>query len=322
MIWTFYKGQKTTIIPVNRSEIPSGRFFYADPEDDRFRRIKSMKRVLTIQDISCLGKCSLTVALPIISAMGVETVILPSAVLSTHTMFQGFTCKDLTDQLLPIAEHWKSQNVKFDAIYTGYLGSAEEIDIAKKIFDMFRTDDTLIFIDPVMADNGKLYPAFDESYAKLNAGLCGSADVIVPNLTEACFMTDTPYREDYDRAWIETLLQKLAKLGAKKVVLTGIAFTPGRTGVYGLDTETGRYFSYENDRVDASYHGTGDIFASVSVGALMNGLSLEKSFRLAADYTADTIRTTLDNPAKPWYGVDFETTIPELCTMLADAKKQ
>ncbi|MEE8836385.1 MAG: pyridoxamine kinase [Eubacteriales bacterium] len=281
-----------------------------------------MKRVLTIQDISCLGKCSLTVALPIISAMGVETVILPSAVLSTHTMFQGFTCKDLTDQLLPIAEHWKSQNVKFDAIYTGYLGSAEEIDIAKKIFDMFRTDDTLIFIDPVMADNGKLYPAFDESYAKLNAGLCGSADVIVPNLTEACFMTDTPYREDYDRAWIETLLQKLAKLGAKKVVLTGIAFTPGRTGVYGLDTETGRYFSYENDRVDASYHGTGDIFASVSVGALMNGLSLEKSFRLAADYTADTIRTTLDNPAKPWYGVDFETTIPELCTMLADAKKQ
>ncbi len=281
-----------------------------------------MKRVLTIQDISCLGKCSLTVALPIISAMGVETVILPSAVLSTHTMFQGFTCKDLTDQLLPIAEHWKSQNVKFDAIYTGYLGSAEEIDIAKKIFDMFRTDDTLIFIDPVMADNGKLYPAFDESYAKLNAGLCGSADVIVPNLTEACFMTDTPYREDYDRAWIETLLQKLAKLGAKKVVLTGIAFTPGRTGVYGLDTETGRYFSYENDRVDASYHGTGDIFASVSVGALMNGLSLEKSFRLAADFTADTIRTTLDNPAKPWYGVDFETTIPELCTMLADAKKQ
>ena len=281
-----------------------------------------MKRVLTIQDISCLGKCSLTVALPIISAMGVETVILPSAVLSTHTMFQGFTCKDLTDQLLPIAEHWKSQNVKFDAIYTGYLGSAEEVDIAKKIFDMFRTDDTLIFIDPVMADNGKLYPAFDESYAKLNAGLCGSADVIVPNLTEACFMTDTPYREDYDRAWIETLLQKLAKLGAKKVVLTGIAFTPGRTGVYGLDTETGRYFSYENDRVDASYHGTGDIFASVSVGALMNGLSLEKSFRLAADFTADTIRTTLDNPAKPWYGVDFETTIPELCTMLADAKKQ
>ena len=280
-----------------------------------------MKRVLTIQDISCLGKCSLTVALPVISAMGVETVILPSAVLSTHTMFQGFTCKDLTDQLMPIAEHWKSQNVKFDAIYTGYLGSAEEIDIVKKIFSMFKTEDTLIFIDPVMADNGKLYPAFDESYAKLNAGLCGSADVIVPNLTEACFMTDTPYREDYDRAYIEDLLQKLAKLGAKTVVLTGIAFTPGKTGIYGYDTVKGTYFSYENDHIDASYHGTGDIFSSVCVGALMNGLSLKESFRLAADYTADTIRATLENPAKPWYGVDFETTIQELCDKLREAKK-
>ncbi|MEE8885075.1 MAG: pyridoxamine kinase [Eubacteriales bacterium] len=281
-----------------------------------------MKRVLTIQDISCLGKCSLTVALPIISAMGVETVILPSAVLSTHTMFKGFTCKDLTDQLIPIAEHWKSQGVKFDAIYTGYLGSAEEIDITKRIFDMFRTDDTLVFIDPVMADNGKLYPAFDESYAKLNAGLCGSADVIVPNLTEACFMTDTEYREDYDKAYIEELLQKLAKLGAKKVVLTGIAFTKGMTGIYGLDTETGKYFSYENKKVDASFHGTGDIFSSVSVGALMNGLSLPDAFKLAADYTADTIQVTVDNPAKPWYGVDFETTIPELVSKLAEAKRK
>ena len=189
-----------------------------------------MKRILTIQDISCLGKCSITVALPIISAMGVETTILPTAVLSTHTMFPDFTVKDLTDQLIPITDHWKSQNVKFDAIYTGYLGSAEEIEIAKKIFAEFGGDDTLIFIDPVMADNGKLYPAFDMEYAKLNAGLCGEADVIVPNLTEACFMTDTEYREDYDREYIEELLGKLAKLGAKKVVLTGIAFNDGNIG--------------------------------------------------------------------------------------------
>ena len=271
-----------------------------------------MKRILTIQDISCLGKCSITVALPIISAMGVETTILPTAVLSTHTMFPDFTVKDLTDQLIPITEHWKSQNVKFDAIYTGYLGSAEEIEIAKKIFADFGGDDTLIFIDPVMADNGKLYPAFDLEYAKLNAGLCGEADIIVPNLTEACFMTDTEYKEDYDKAYIDELLQKLAKLGAKKVILTGIAFNDGKTGVYGLDTVTGETIAYENNRIDAAFHGTGDIFASVSVGALTRGLSLNDAFKLAADYTAKTIQVTLDNPAKPWYGVDFEATIPEL----------
>lgn len=271
-----------------------------------------MKNILTIQDISCFGKCSLTVALPIISAMGVETVILPTAVLSTHTMFKNFTVKDLTDQLIPITDHWKSEGIRFDAIYTGYLGSAEEIEIAKRIFDEFGGDDTMIFIDPVMADNGKLYPAFDMEYAKLNAGLCGKADIIVPNLTEACFMTDTEYREDYDRAYIDELLEKLAALGAKKVILTGIAFSEGKTGVYGLDTVTGEKIVYENNRIDAAYHGTGDLFSSVSVGALVQGVSLTDAFKLAADYTARTIEETVKNPDKPWYGVDFETTIPEL----------
>lgn len=271
-----------------------------------------MKNILTIQDISCFGKCSLTIALPIISAMGVETVILPTAVLSTHTMFKNFTVKDLTDQLIPITDHWKSEGIRFDAIYTGYLGSAEEIEIAKRIFDEFGGDDTMIFIDPVMADNGKLYPAFDMEYAKLNAGLCGKADIIVPNLTEACFMTDTEYREDYDRAYIDELLEKLAGLGAKKVILTGIAFSEGKTGVYGLDTVTGEKIVYENNRIDAAYHGTGDLFSSVSVGALVQGVSLTDAFKLAADYTARTIEVTVKNPDKPWYGVDFETTIPEL----------
>ena len=271
-----------------------------------------MKRILTIQDISCLGKCSLTVALPIISAMGVEAVILPTAVLSTHTMFQGFTVKDLSDQLIPITEHWKSQNVKFDAIYTGYLGTAEEIEIAKTIFREFGGENTKIYLDPVMADNGKLYPAFDENYAKLNAGLCGEADVIMPHITEACFMTDTEYKETYDEAYIELLISRLAKLGAKTVVLTGVSLSEGKTGVYGLDTVTGEKIIYQNDRVDAAYHGTGDIFASTVVGAATRGLSLQDAFRIAADYTADTIRVTLENPAEPWYGVDFEATIPSL----------
>ena len=275
-----------------------------------------MKKVLTIQDISCFGKCSITVALPISSAMGVETVILPTAVLSTHTMFKDFTVKDLTDQLVPITDHWKKEGLKFDVIYTGYLGSAEEIEIAKKIFVEFGGDDTMIFIDPVMADNGKLYAAFDENYAKLNAGLCGTADIIVPNITEACFMTDTEYKEVYDEDYVKDLLQKLAGLGSKVVVLTGVSLSEGKTGVYGLDTRTGEYFTYQNDRVNVSYHGTGDVFSSVSVGAIARGLSMKEAFRLAADYTARTIQVTEENPENPWYGVDFEATIPELVEAL------
>ena len=278
-----------------------------------------MKKVLTIQDISCFGKCSITVALPIISAMGVETVILPTAVLSTHTMFKDFTVKDLTDQLVPITDHWKKEGLKFDVIYTGYLGSAEEIEIAKKIFVEFGGDDTMIFIDPVMADNGKLYAAFDENYAKLNAGLCGVADIIVPNITEACFMTDTEYKEVYDEDYVKDLLQKLAGLGSKVVVLTGVSLSEGKTGVYGLDTRTGEYFTYQNDRVNVSYHGTGDVFSSVSVGAIARGLSMKEAFRLAADYTARTIQVTEENPENPWYGVDFEATIPELVEALGKA---
>lgn len=275
-----------------------------------------MKKILTVQDISCFGKCSITIALPVISAMGVETVILPTAVLSTHTMFSGFTCKDLTDQLIPITDHWKSEKLSFNAIYTGYLGSAKDIDIAKHIFREFRTRDTIVFIDPVMGDNGKLYPAFDMEYAKQNAGLCAEADIIVPNLTEACLMTDTEYRTDYDEDYILKLLDRLADLGAKTVVLTGVSLSEGRTGIYGLDTLTGQHFSYQNRLIPVSYHGTGDLFSSVSIGALMNGLTLDEAFSIAADYTAQTIEVTMNNPDKPWYGVDFETTLPDLIAMI------
>lgn len=281
-----------------------------------------MKRILTIQDISCLGKCSLTVALPLISATGVEAVILPTAVLSTHTMFKNFTCKDLSDQIDPITNHWKSEKVVFDGIYTGYLGTIEQIDQMKTLFKDFKTDDNIIFIDPVMGDNGKLYPAFNEAYAEKNGELCGMADIIVPNITEAAFMTHSEYKEEYDEAYIKDLLQKLAKLGAKVVVLTGVSLTPGKTGVMGLDTRTGEYYLYQNDRVDASYHGTGDIFASVCVGAMMNDLPWQEAMKIAADYTALTIRKTLENPKKPWYGVDFEATIPALVDTLKGYKNE
>jgi pyridoxine kinase len=227
-------------------------------------------------------------------------------------MFNGFTVKDLTDQLIPITEHWKKENIRFDAIYTGYLGSEEEIGIAEKIFRDFGSGDTLIFIDPVMADNGKLYPAFDEHYAGLNAKLCGKADIIVPNITEACFMTGTDYKESYDEDYILKLLDRLSELGAKKSFLTGVSLSEGKTGVYGYDRESGEYTVYQNDRVDAAYHGTGDIFSSTAVGCLTRGLPLYESFKIAADYTAETIRVTVNDPEKPWYGVDFETTLPGL----------
>ena len=165
-----------------------------------------MKRILTIQDISCFGKCSLTVALPILSAMGVETVILPTAVLSTHTLFKGFTCKDLSDQLIPITDHWKQEGITFDAIYTGYLGTEEEIDTVIGIINTFRNDDTLVFVDPAMGDNGKLYPAFNEHYARKNADLCTVADIADPNITEAAFLTGQPYREQYPEEYVRELL--------------------------------------------------------------------------------------------------------------------
>ena len=274
-----------------------------------------MKRVLTIQDISCLGKCSLTIALPVISALGAETVILPTAVLSTHTMFRNFTCKDLSDQIEPIAAHWKSEGVAFDAIYTGYLGTAEQVDQIKELFRNFRSEDTVIIVDPVMADNGKLYPAFDMDYVKKNAELCAEADIIVPNITEAALMTGMEYREEYDEAYVKALLAGLNELGAGISVLTGVSLEKGKTGVMGYERETGEYYVYQNRRIDASYHGTGDLFSSTCVGEILKGRNWRDAMRIAADYTAHTIEVTLQNPDKPWYGVDFEATIPDLLAM-------
>lgn len=276
----------------------------------------SMKRIVTIQDISCVGKCSLTVALPIISAMGVETSIIPTAVLSTHTMFNNFTCKDLTDEIEPITKHWKEENIGFDAIYTGYLGSFEQIDIIANLFDEFKTPDNIILVDPVMADNGKLYPAFDEAFAKKMATLCAKADIIVPNITEASFMTGMEYKEVYDEAYIKEMLGKLSELGAKISVLTGVSFKEGTTGVMGYDKENDEYFYYANEKLNASYHGTGDIFASTCVGALMNGLDWKEALKIAADYTAECIRITMEDPAKPWYGVNFEEAMPYLMKLI------
>ena len=275
-----------------------------------------MKRIVTVQDISCVGKCSLTVALPIISAMGVEASILPTAVLSTHTMFSRFTCKDLTDQIQPIAEHWKEEQMQFAAIYTGYLGSFEQIDLMKAFFEQFKTQDNLVFVDPAMADNGKLYPAFDEKFAKYMATLCAKADVIVPNITEACFMTGTEYRETYDEAYVKDLLQKLSAMGPAVSILTGVSFEAGKTGVMGYDKKTDSYHYYCHEKLPVSFHGTGDVFSSTCVGAMVRGMNWQDAVKVAADYTAECIRLTLEDADKPWYGVNFEQAIPYLLKSL------
>lgn len=278
-----------------------------------------MKRIVTVQDISCVGKCSLTVALPIISAMGVETAIIPTAVLSTHTMFQNFTCRDLTDEIVPITNHWKSENLGFDAIYTGYLGSDEQIEILTNMFREFKTPDNVILVDPVMADNGKLYPAFDEAFAAKMAKLCGEADIIVPNITEAAFMTGMEYKENYDEAYIKEMLLKLSELGAKISVLTGVSFKEGTTGVMGYDKENNEFYYYSNKLLPATYHGTGDIFASTAVGAMMNGFTWKEALQIAADYTAECIRITMEAPDGCWYGVNFESAIPYLLKLIGKA---
>ena len=280
-------------------------------------RKKEIKRVIAINDMSCFGKCSLTVALPIISAMGVECSIVPTAVLSTHTMFQNFTCKDLTDQIGPIADHWKSENIVFDAIYTGYLASKEQIGDVCAFFDTFKTKDNLIVVDPVMADNGKLYPAFGPDFPAEMAKVCAKADLIVPNLTEASLLTGLPYRTEYDEEYIREMLQALAKLGPRYVALTGVSFEKGRLGVMYYDREKNEYGSYFAEHLPASFHGTGDVFASTCVGALMRGLPLGDALALAADYTVECIRLTLASPEAKWYGVEFESAIPYLVGRLS-----
>ena len=275
-----------------------------------------MKRIVSIQDVSCLGRCSLTVALPTISAMGVECAVVPTAVLSTHTMFKNYTCRDLSDQLLPIARHWRSEHLHFDAVYTGYLASEEQVQQVLTFYDLVGSNNTLLFVDPAMADNGRLYPAFGPAFPAVMARLVARADVAAPNLTEACLLTGTPYREEYDEAYIRSLLLGLAELGARQVVLTGVSLTPGQVGVMGYDGV--RFFSYFNRREPSIYHGTGDLLASATVGGMMRGLDLEQALHLAVDFTLHAIELTRSDRRASWYGVEFERAIPWLTRRLEE----
>ena len=268
-----------------------------------------MKRILTIQDISCVGKCSLTVALPIISAQGIEAAILPTAVLSTHTAFNSFTFRDLTEDIAPICKVWKSEGIEFDGIYTGYLGSKEQISLVLDIFRDFG-EGKLKFVDPAMGDNGVLYKGFDSDFAHEMAKLCAAADVIVPNLTEACFMLDKPYiASGYSEDYIKDLLVSLTKLGCKRAVLTGVGLAEDQLGCYGYDSKSGEFFYDFNQRKKQSFHGTGDVFASYCFASMMNENSLAKSAAMAADFVCECIDSTLNDDNPIWYGVNFEKVL-------------
>lgn len=281
-----------------------------------------MKRIVTLQDVSCVGKCALTVALPVISAMGVETAVIPTALLSTHSVFPNFEFFDLTDQIAPISRHLKSQNLEFDAIYTGYLGSEHQIEVVSDFFDLFKTDSNFIFVDPAMADQGRLYSGFDMEFAKAMKRLCEKADIIDPNLTEACLLTGMEYREEYDERYVRALMDRLTDLGAKTIVITGVSLEPEKTGVVGLDTRTGKTYHYFHPYFKGQFHGTGDIFSSSVVGALMNGRSLDESLRIAANFTYECIRQTAMDEQANWYGVSFERALPYLIDqMRCDEKK-
>lgn len=276
-----------------------------------------MKRIVTVQDISCVGKCSLTVALPIISAMGTEAAVLPTAVLSTHTMFKGFTFCDLTDEIEPIVAHWKKENMDFDAVYTGYLGSARQIALTKDLISKFKGANTLVLVDPAMADGGRMYTGFEKSFALEMATLCSVADIIVPNLTEASFMLGEEYvAEGYDEEYIKGMLKKLTALGCKTAVITGVSFEKDKLGVMSYDSESGEYFSYFKERIPESFHGTGDVFASTFLGALMRERSVGDSLKIATDFTVECIKATLGNPKERKYGVNFEEEIPYLVSRM------
>lgn len=272
------------------------------------------KRILTIQDISCVGQCSLTVALPIISACGIETSVLPSAVLSTHTAgFTGFTFRDLTEDMPAICAHWKKEGITFDGIYTGYLGSAKQIEYVKNIITETAASNCLVVVDPAMADNGNLYPGFDMAFVQEMKKLCSTADYLLPNITEACFLTDMEYRTKYDADYIHELIQKLCALGAKNIILTGVSYKEGHTGVIVYENNECHY--YEHQQIAGGVHGTGDIYASAFVGAKLRGKTAFDAAKIAADYVVECILESKNDPDHT-YGARFEPVLGKLIEML------
>lgn len=278
------------------------------------------KRIAAIHDISGVGKCALTVALPIISAAGIECCAIPTAVLSTHTGgFKNFYFKDLTEAILPIAEHWHNEGFEFDAIYSGYLGSMEQVDILTECTNKLKTKNTLIVVDPVMGDNGRLYQTFSPEFPFKMRELCAHADIITPNVTEGCLMVgETYHAPPYTKEYIESLLIRLSEICSGTVVLTGAVLSQGTQGAAAYNKAENKMYFASAPRIDGMFHGTGDVFASVFVSAMVLGRGIEQALKAAVDFTCRAIENTMQNRPELWYGVNFEGVLPELYDMIKE----
>ncbi len=266
------------------------------------------KRLVTIQDLSCFGKCSISVALPVISALGVETVVLPTAVLSTHTgEFKNYTFHPLHDEFRGICEHWASLKIEFDAIYVGYIGSPELIDAVSDFIDKFKKDDTIVFIDPVMADNGNFYSGLDGEYAEKLATLCKKADIISPNMTEAMILSGNSPKNYKDAKNLEIIAKSLSNL-CDKVIITGV-HSENTISTVAYEKGTDTLFSAEKPLYDGVFYGAGDLFASAFIGKFLCGASLSEATKSASDFVNNCILNTLDEREKYWYGLKFEQSL-------------
>lgn len=275
------------------------------------------KRCAAIHDISCFGKCSLTVALPVLSAAGIECSCIPTAILSTHTGgFRGYTYRDLTDDILSIARHWRSEGIGFDAFYTGYLGSADQIDIVRKVFQILdKNEKSLKLVDPVMGDQGRLYSGFAPDFPILMRELVREADIICPNITEAALLTDCEYLDGvHSEEYIRSLLSKLRELGCERVVLTGVCFCENEVGAAVMDGDDIEFVFAP--RVSGIFHGTGDVFASTLLASILNGKTLAQSAKFACEFTSDCVDITHKTMPNVNYGVRFEAVLPKIMQLL------
>lgn len=268
------------------------------------------KRIVTVQDISCLGQCSITVALPVLSALGVETAILPSAILSTHSGgFQNYAVHDLTEEMPKIVEHWTREGLEFDAIYTGYIGNARQFDTILRLRKLLKPNGFLA-VDPAMADHGKLYKGLNSEIVRGMRKLVSIAKVILPNLTEACFLLDKPYMDGMEKnlSEIQDLAKELSRLGPRYSIITGVVFSDDEIGSLCYDKETDRFTEARAKRYPKSYHGTGDLFSSVCIGNLVLGETIEKAMSQAADFVSKAIDETVGDETHT-YGVHFEKVL-------------
>ena len=275
--------------------------------------MSNQKTVAAIHDISGMGKCSLTAAIPVLSAAGVSVSVMPTAVLSTQTGgLNEYTYRDLTDDMRPIMAHWKKIGVAFDAVYSGFLGSSAQIDIVCDFINDFRNDNTLFLCDPAMADNGVLYDTFDFSFVEKMKKLCSYADIIVPNFTEAAFLLDREYiSPPYTKEYTEDLLKSLAeKFNSKYAVLTGVDFDGTSVGAGAYDSENDIITYSLSEKIDGMFHSTGDLFASSLLGGILNGFSVNESAGKAIDFVVRAIKETVKIGGDSRFGLAFERCLP------------